>query len=78
MRNLSAFLTVVGIAASVAYAVQAPLRPEQIVKNLQTNNFETSDALSNDDACPDNAHKVTSIPYWTEGEKFPCNYAGTL
>ena len=37
-----------------------------------------SDGPSNDDACPDNIHKVPSLPYWKDGDKFPCSYAGTL
>lgn len=28
--------------------------------------------------CPDNAHKVASMPYWNQSETLPCMYAGSL
>jgi len=28
--------------------------------------------------CPDNPHKVASLPNWSAGQTFPCMYAGTV
>ena len=40
--------------------------------------FTVSSLASAQDACPTNAHKVNSLPYWKDGVKLPCMYAGTL
>ena len=35
-------------------------------------------SLRDDPACPDNDHKITSLPYWDKTQTLPCMYSGTL